>query len=177
MGQDGKGGRMGRVMTMIAAALGALLVMVVLNWAASVIYAPRVVPLSYAIGSAAPYPSREQDAPVDEAVPPPAPDLLAGDPTRGAGVFVRCHACHRDDGVEAIGPHLNGVVGRQKASVAGFAYSGALRAMEDEAWTPERLDAFLRNPRGYAPGTKMAFAGLRDAQDRADVIAYLRAHP
>ena len=101
-------------------------------------------------------------------------------PQRGEAAYNPLYALRetlRADGVEAIGPHLDGVVGRQKASVDGFAYSGALRAMEGEEWTPERLDAFLRNPRGYAPGTKMAFAGLRDAQDRADVIAYLQANP
>ena len=162
---------MGRVTMAIVAGSAALAVLLILNWASALIYAPRAVPLAYAIAPVAPEPvETEPEA-------NPVPDLLAGDPARGEAVFARCHACHRDDGLEAIGPHLDGVVGRQKASVAGFAYSGALRAMGGEEWTPERLDEFLRNPRGYAPGTKMAFAGLRDAQDRVDVIAWLQAHP
>lgn len=152
---------------LIAAGAGALLVYLGLTSLASVLYAPPVVPLAYAI------------APVEEPPPPPsAAEVLAqGDAARGQDVFVRCQACHKLDDTNGIGPHLDGVVGRAKASVPGFAYSGALRAMADQSWTPENLDAFLINPRGYAPGTKMAFAGLPDAQDRADLIAYLQTQP
>ncbi|MDB6452424.1 c-type cytochrome [Falsirhodobacter sp. 20TX0035] len=151
---------------LIAAGAGALLVYGGLTGLASVLYAPPVVPLAYAI------------APVEAPPPPPsAAEVLAqGDPAHGRDVFVRCQACHKL-GTNGIGPHLDGVVGRAKASVPGFAYSGALRATADQAWTPEDLDAFLTNPRGYAPGTKMAFAGLPNAQDRADVIAYLQTQP
>lgn len=152
---------------LIAAGAGALLVYLGLNLVASVLYAPPVVPLAYAI------------APVAEPSPPPsAAEVLAqGDAARGQDVFGRCQACHRLNDTNGIGPHLDGVVGRAKASVPGFAYSGALRAMSGQSWTPENLDAFLTNPRGYAPGTKMAFAGLPDAQDRADLIAYLQTQP
>jgi len=67
---------------------------------------------------------------------------------------------------------LNGVVDREIATVGGFGYSGALTGLGG-AWTPEELYAFLENPKGYAPGTTMGFAGLKKSSDRADVIAYL----
>mgnify|MGYP003709562721 CR=1 FL=1 len=63
-------------------------------------------------------------------------------------------------------------MGRDVGSVAGFGYSGALVAVAD-VWTPENLQAFLENPRDFAPGTKMSFSGLKDAEDRANLIAYL----
>jgi cytochrome c len=76
-----------------------------------------------------------------------------------------------------VGPHLNGIVDRQKGASAGYAYSEALLAVASEAWTPENLDGFLEDPKGYMPGTKMAFAGLPDAEERANLIAYLATVP
>jgi cytochrome c len=70
------------------------------------------------------------------------------------------------------GPSLYGVVGRDVGSVDGFNYSGSLSAVAD-VWTPENLNAFLENPRGYAPGTSMSYNGMRNIEDRADLIAYL----
>ncbi|MEM9717575.1 MAG: cytochrome c family protein, partial [Pseudomonadota bacterium] len=70
------------------------------------------------------------------------------------------------------GPYLHGVVGRNVGSADGFGYSGNLVAVAD-VWTPEALDGFLESPSGYAPGTTMAFAGLKKAADRANLIAYL----
>lgn len=157
---------MARITAGIAAGSGALLVLACLNWAAVEIYAPRPAELAYAV------------APVADPAASDVPDApLAGDAAAGEAVFARCAACHRANGQNGVGPHLDGVVGRSAASVPDFAYSGALRAMEGQPWTPERLDAFLTNPRGFAPGTKMAFAGLPDAQDRADLIAWLGAAP
>ena len=99
--------------------------------------------------------------------------LAAADPAKGERVWGKCRACHKvEDGVNGTGPHLYGVVGRDVASVDGFGYSGALVAVAD-VWTPENLQAFLENPKGYAPGTKMSFAGLKKAEDRADLIAWL----
>jgi cytochrome c len=90
-------------------------------------------------------------------------------------VFGKCKACHKIDGTNGVGPHLDGVVGRDIASVEGFAYSDALSGLEG-TWTPETMEAFLANPKGYAPGTKMTFAGLPKVADRANVIAYLAAN-
>lgn len=105
-----------------------------------------------------------------------APDFktvyASADVKKGATIFRKCAACHRVDGKNAVGPHLNGVVGRKVASVSGFSYSGALQKLGGD-WTPARLDEWLTKPKAYAPGTKMGFAGLNKIQDRADVIAYL----
>ena len=99
--------------------------------------------------------------------------LAAADPGKGERVWGKCRACHKvEDGANGTGPHLFGVVGRDVGSVAGFGYSGALVAVAD-VWTPENLQAFLENPRDFAPGTKMSFSGLKDAEDRANLIAWL----
>lgn len=136
---------------------------------------------------------REEDAePPSEAAPHPpdtpvanrsaAPDtelaagLLAdGDPEAGARVFRMCMPCHFGEkgAGHKIGPTLWNVVGRDKAGDATFTYSAALRAKEG-AWTYGELAAFLRNPRAFAPGTSMAFAGLSDPRRLADLLAYMR---
>jgi cytochrome c len=71
-----------------------------------------------------------------------------------------------------VGPHLVGVIGREQASIDGFRYSDALAGL-DGVWTPEEISAYIADPDGYAPGNRMTFAGLDDAEDRADVLAYL----
>ncbi len=96
----------------------------------------------------------------------------AADAGSGERVWGKCRACHKLDGSNGTGPYLNGVVDRRAGAVDGFSYSGALVAVV-EAWTPEELNAFLEDPRGYTPGTKMSFAGLPSADDRANLIAYL----
>lgn len=102
---------------------------------------------------------------------------ISGDAESGERVFRKCMACHAvGEGAEnKVGPVLNGIVGRAVAAVDGFQYSAALKekAAEVEAWTPAEIAAFLEAPRDYAPGTKMAFAGLRQQEERDDVIAYL----
>ncbi|WP_227268326.1 c-type cytochrome [Roseobacter weihaiensis] len=91
----------------------------------------------------------------------------------GARVFRKCSACHQlVEGENGAGPHLYGVVGREKAAAEGFGYSDTLASMEG-AWTPQNLSDFLERPSSYAPGTSMGFAGLRDIEERAEVIAYL----
>jgi cytochrome c len=101
----------------------------------------------------------------------------AADPAAGEKVFAKCKSCHKMDGTDGTGPHLNGVVDRPKAASAGFGYSDAILALTSEAWTPENLDGFLANPKGYMPGTKMAFAGLPKPEDRANLIAWLATQP
>jgi cytochrome c len=103
--------------------------------------------------------------------------LAAGDAAAGEAVFKKCGSCHKLDGSDGVGPHLNGVVGRNHAAAAGYAYSEANLALAAELWTPEALFGFLENPKKYMPGTKMAFAGLPKPEDRANVIAYLAANP
>jgi len=92
----------------------------------------------------------------------------------GEGQWRACSACHAlENGVNGVGPHLFGVVGRDVASVDGFGYSGNLIAVND-VWTPEELNAFLESPRNYAPGTAMGYNGMRRIEDRANLIAYLQ---
>ncbi|NIZ14153.1 cytochrome c family protein [Phaeobacter sp. HF9A] len=113
-----------------------------------------------------------------DAAPEPEVDfatLMAdADVAKGAKVFKKCSACHKTNGENSTGPHLDGVVGRDIASVDGFSYSGSLTGL-DGAWTPEHLDAFLTKPSAYAPGTAMSFAGLKKINDRVNLIAYLES--
>jgi cytochrome c len=101
--------------------------------------------------------------------------LATADPDKGAGEFRRCATCHSvSPGTGSkIGPNLWNVVGRRKAALPDFAYSEAL-ASKGGTWTEEDLAAYLHNPRGYAPGTKMAFRGIEDANRIADIIVYLQ---
>jgi cytochrome c len=103
-------------------------------------------------------------------------DVLAeADAAKGAKVFKKCTACHKlEDGANATGPYLSGVVGRPAGTATGFAYSDAIAALGGAAWTPEALNEFLASPKGYAPGNKMSFAGLKKITDRANLVAYLQ---
>ncbi|WP_454914808.1 c-type cytochrome [Xanthobacter sediminis] len=108
---------------------------------------------------------------------PPIEELFAtASVEKGATVAKKCGACHNfAEGAGAkVGPDLYGVVGRDVASVEGFAYSAALKAKGGK-WTPEGLSTFLTNPKAAVPGTAMGFAGLPKGVDRANVIAYLNS--
>lgn len=93
----------------------------------------------------------------------------------GQDLFKQCTACHTPNkgGENKVGPNLWGVINRKVAEVAGFNYSDALKA-KGGTWTWETLAAYLHNPRVAVPGNKMAYAGLRDDNDLADMLAYLR---
>jgi len=100
-----------------------------------------------------------------------------GDPGNGEAAFQQCDACH-DVGGDArnrTGPVLNNIVGRRAATRSGYIYSRGMREAGSEGlvWTQEALDAYITNPRRFVRGTRMAFAGIRDEQIRADIIAYL----
>lgn len=101
---------------------------------------------------------------------------LEGNAAEGATVFVKCQTCHvLEDGVKRVGPHLYNVVGREAGSVDGFNYSEA-NATSGITWTKDVLFEYLEDPQGYMPGTRMAFPGIKDPQDRADLIEYLEAN-
>lgn len=120
----------------------------------------------------------ETEAPVEEVVAAveepatdaPDPELVAA----GEKVFGKCKACHQvgEDASNRVGPALNGIVGAEIGAVEGFKYSRVFDEM-DGTWTEEELAAFLADPRGYARGTKMSFAGLKSEEDIAAVTAYL----
>lgn len=96
----------------------------------------------------------------------------------GEGVFKKCRACHQvgEGAVNRSGPQLNGLIGRTIGSVEGFGYSNVFNDANaaGQIWTEESLSAFLENPKGVMSGTKMSFAGLRSADDRAALLAYLQ---
>ncbi len=105
--------------------------------------------------------------------------LAAADVQRGEAQARKCAACHTFDegGPSRVGPNLWGIVGDTIATEAGFNYSAAMQEhvnAEGDTWTYENLDHFLANPRGFVPGTSMAFAGLRRPEERADLLAYLQ---
>ena len=98
----------------------------------------------------------------------------AGDPVKGKTVFARCAACHDlNTGAVRMGPSLKGIIGRKAGSVANFGYSAGMKS-KAVVWKEDTLDAFLTGPMKYVPGTRMAFPGIANAKDRADVIAYLK---
>jgi cytochrome c len=104
------------------------------------------------------------------------PAHAAGDPAKGAQLFDdNCSDCHTiaQGGSNKRGPNLVGVVGRKTGSVADYEYSDANKAA-GWVWTPEVLDRYLADPKQALPGTKMKFKGDADAQERADIIAFLQ---
>lgn len=154
----------------VGAACGSLLVFLLIQFAGEQIFDTHSEMVAFVIDTG------EGDAPADE----PAEEvdvealLAAADAGAGEGVFRRCASCHRVDGTDGVGPHLDGVVGREKASVAGFGYSAALSGLGG-SWTTDDLFHFVTNPRGFAPGTTMNFAGISRPSDLADLIAYLQS--
>ena len=113
----------------------------------------------------------------NEAAAPAAPDRafaeLKGDAAAGETAFVQCRLCHTlEPGKNLIGPSLHQVVGRKAGSLPGYTYSAAMKN-SGITWTGEQIYRFLAAPAAVVPGTRMAYAGLKDPQRRADVIAYL----
>ena len=108
---------------------------------------------------------------------PIGPLLAKADPAHGEAFTHKiCIACHnfQEGQANKVGPLLYGVVGRDKASAPGYTYSAALKSKGGK-WTFDDLNTWLTKPSAYAPGTKMAYAGIENDKTRADVIAYLRS--
>ncbi|MEM8632320.1 MAG: c-type cytochrome [Pseudomonadota bacterium] len=157
--------------TKITGALcGSLLVFLLGGWVAEIIYHS---------GGHGDYHEQAWTIPTDEV---PAEEveevdfsevMASADASKGERVYGKCRACHKlEDGANGTGPHLYAVVNRVVEAAAGYGYSGALASATD-AWTPDALNEFLLNPKGYAPGTSMSFTGLPKIEDRANLIAYL----
>lgn len=155
---------------------GAFLVFLIGNWAAEEIYhvgsesSHGEVVQAYTIE----VPESGTDVSAEEVVGPTYAEVAEiADASAGEGEFRACQACHAlEQGVNGVGPSLYGVVGRAVASIDGYSYSGALASQAD-VWSGENLFAFLEDPSGWAPGTAMSYRGMRDAEDRANLIAYL----
>ena len=97
-----------------------------------------------------------------------------GDAARGEKRFEECATCHTvERGVNNVGPSLFGLIGRKAGEIAEFRYSPALKK-SGLTWTPQELDTFIADPQKQVPGNRMPFAGMPDAGDRADLIAYLQ---
>lgn len=99
----------------------------------------------------------------------------AQDPAAGEKVFVKCKACHQigEGAKDAVGPVLNGIVGRKAGTYPGYSYSDANKN-SGLTWDEATLKEYLKNPRAKVPGTKMIFPGLPKDEDIANVIAYLK---
>jgi cytochrome c len=107
----------------------------------------------------------------------PLKDLMAkADAANGQKISTVCSSCHifKSGGGNSIGPNLFGVVGRARGSVAGYAYSDAMKA-KGGSWSADSLNEFLAGPQAFVPGTKMTFMGLPKPEDRADLIKYLQS--
>lgn len=102
--------------------------------------------------------------------------LATADVAKGEAVFKKCAACHTiaQGGANGIGPNLWAALGKPHGHVAGFAYSDALKSVPGN-WDWEGMDKWLSNPKKYAPGTKMTFAGLGNPEERANLILYLNS--
>lgn len=103
-----------------------------------------------------------------------SPAFADGDAAKGKAVFARCAVCHNveKDGGNGVGPNLFGVAGRKSATIDGFNYSGAMKAA-NLTWTDENLAKYIAGPAKVVPGNKMAFGGIAQKSQIADVIAYL----
>lgn len=161
----------------LGAVLGTCLFLVSMHIAAGAIFAPQkpakpgyeiVVPEQPA-GGAQPGTAPQEDPPVE-------PLLAKADVGRGEKSAQKCAACHTFDkgGRNVVGPNLWGVIGRPKASVPGFNYSPALKAMGGN-WSVDDIYHFIANPKAMIPGTSMTFAGVPRPGERADLIVFLNS--
>ncbi len=153
---------------------GALLLFLLGNWAAELIYhGGEGHGEKHAEGYAIEVETSGTETAMVEEGPSFAEVYAMADASKGEKVFGKCKACHKlEDGANGTGPHLWNVVDREVSVVEGYRYSGALVKVA-QVWSPENLDGFLKKPKSYAPGTKMGFAGLKKPEDRANLIAYL----
>ena len=106
-----------------------------------------------------------------------APQVQAGDAAAGQKVFNKCRACHvADKETNRVGPHLVGIIGRKAASVDGFKYSDGMKGAGEKGlvWTEENFTKYMKDPRDFVPGNRMAFVGLKKDEEIQDLIAFLK---
>lgn len=155
------------------AVLGAMLFALGTGFLAELIYHPRPAgTMGYALPEAQEAPAGGEKKEPDK----PLPVLLASaDAGKGQNAAKKCGACHvfEKGAPNKVGPNLWGVVTRPRGTHEGFNYSAAMKSKSDP-WTYEEINEFITNPKKYVPGTIMAFAGDASAEDRANILAYLR---
>ena len=126
-----------------------------------------------AAAAQAPEPTEEQKKALVATLPAP---YNTGDLANGEAKYAVCKSCHtlNQGGPDMTGPNLHGIFGRKVAEKSGYHFSDALKG-QTFTWDAAELDRWVADPKAMVPGTKMTFVGLKDAKDRTDVIAYLKA--
>ena len=162
----------------IGAVLGTAIFIFVVRVVAENIYEPeKPAKPGYAVEGVVETPAGGAAAPVEEAAPDWGTVLAKADVAAGKTISTKCEQCHDLSAAKTtkIGPPLFGVVERARASIAGFAYSGAMKSKPGN-WTYDDLFKFTKSPGAFFPGTKMSFAGLSKSDDRVNLIAFLRTN-